>query len=75
MVCDVYEMEQRAVNLVKISPELDITGCCSAVISQKLSHLCLVQSDKYALVYSISNETENEPNLTLVWKSSSKVDR
>jgi len=68
-------MEQRAVNLVKISPELDITGCCGAVISQKLSHLCLVQSDKHALVYSVSNETENEPNLTLVWTSPSKVDR
>jgi hypothetical protein len=63
------------VNLVKISPALDITGCCTAVISQKLSHLCLTQSDKHACVYSISNKRENEPSLTLVWKSPWKVDR
>lgn len=68
-------MEQRSVNLVKICPALDIIGCCNAVISQKLSHLCLVQNDKSALVYSVSNETENEPNLKLIWKSPWKVDR
>jgi hypothetical protein len=67
-------MEQKTVNLVKISPALDIAGC-TAVISQKLSHLCLIQSDKHACVYSVSNKRENEPSLTLIWKSPLKVDR
>ncbi|XP_069672308.1 spatacsin [Periplaneta americana] len=67
-------MEQRTVNLVKISPELNIEDCVSVVISQKLCHLCLIRSDQYAHLYSITNKTETGPCLTLTWKSSCKVD-
>jgi len=68
-------MEQKTVNLVKISPALDIRDYYSPIISQKLCHLCLISSDKYAYLYFISSKAENGPCLTLIWKSPWKIDR
>ncbi|XP_033606278.1 uncharacterized protein LOC111861609 isoform X4 [Cryptotermes secundus] len=67
-------MEYNTVNLVKISPTFTVTECYTAVISQKLCHLCLISRDKHAHLYFISSKTENGPCLTLIWKSQWKVD-